>query len=137
MELLCSKSSNTSCAAERLLTEVSRVLKQDRFLILSTPNFAYWLNRLRILFGGLSHDEGYHYRFFTPSVLKQRLGAAGFQVQHASNTMPAIGYNFVFNRILGLPRRHVHVPNLLSPFLAYTLIVRSVKSKNRVPPICI
>jgi 2-polyprenyl-3-methyl-5-hydroxy-6-metoxy-1,4-benzoquinol methylase len=51
-------------AAEYLMAECTRVSKPEGFLILSTPNFAFFLNRVRILFGKLSHDEGYHYRFF-------------------------------------------------------------------------
>ena len=115
-------------AAENLLKEVRRVLKPQGFVILSTPNFAYWLNRIRILFGGLSHDEGYHYRFFTPSVLRQRIEQAGLTVARTANTMPAVGYNLIANRWLGKPRRHIHVADSVSPLLAHTLIVKCVKN---------
>lgn len=33
------------------IKEVTRVLKRNGFLVLSTPNLAYWLNRLLLLFG--------------------------------------------------------------------------------------
>src|SRR5262245_34329890 len=114
-------------SAENLLKEACRVLKPQGFLILSTPNFAYWCNRLRILFGHLSHDEGYHYRFFTPVVLRQRLEEAGFAIDRTANTTPAIGYNFIANRLLRKPRCHIQVVDSLSPLLAHTLIVKCLK----------
>src|SRR5262249_17456118 len=119
-------------AAENLLREVARVVKPDGFVILSTPNFAYWLNRLRIVLGGLSNDEGYHYRFFTPSVLRTRLEHAGLTIDRTANTMPAVGYNFFANRLLGKPRRHIHVNDVMSPLFAHTLIVKCVKKKAAV-----
>lgn len=117
-------------AAEKLLKEAARVLKPGGFLILSTPNFAYWCNRLRILAGRLSHDEGYHYRFFTPSVLASRVENAGFIVDKTANTSPAMGYNLIANKLFGKPRRHIHVPNLISNLLAHTLIVKCIKPRS-------
>jgi SAM-dependent methyltransferase len=117
-------------AAENLLAEVCRVLKPGGFLILSTPNFGYWSNRLGILLGRLSQDEGYHFRFFTPSVLRRRIERAGLTFDRAAHTMPAVGYNFFANRLLGKPRRHVHVLDMLAPVFAHTLIVRCVKTGN-------
>jgi 2-polyprenyl-3-methyl-5-hydroxy-6-metoxy-1,4-benzoquinol methylase len=115
-------------AAENLLSEVSRVLKRSGFLILSTPNFAFFLNRLRILRGQLSADEGYHYRFFTVETLVQRLRHVGFEVEQQAHTAPAFGANFVWSRLMGRPRLHVHVPAAAAPLFAQTLIVRARKT---------
>ena len=114
-------------ASERLLQEVYRVLKPGGFLILSTPNFAIWSNRLRIRFGRLSNDEGYHYRFFTPSVLRSRLKAAGLEVERSAHTTPALGYNFLTRHLGKKQRKHVHVPTWLAALFAHTLFVRARK----------
>src|SRR5262249_55665914 len=117
-------------AAEQLLGEVCRVLRTGGWAILSTPNFAYWSNRLRIVLGRLSADEGYHYRFFTTAVLQQRLMAAGLVIERRAHTMPAIGYNFIANRLMKRRRRHVHVPGPFAPLFAHTLIVRCLKAPH-------
>jgi 2-polyprenyl-3-methyl-5-hydroxy-6-metoxy-1,4-benzoquinol methylase len=44
--------------AEYMLAEVRRVLKAECLLVISTPNFAWWVNRLRVLSGWVSLDEG-------------------------------------------------------------------------------
>ena len=113
-------------AVEHMLAEVHRVLRPGGFLILSTPNFAFLYNRLRILSGRLSGDEGYHYRFFTPSSLERQIVNAGLTVDSRAHTVPALGLNFV-RRIVGLPRKHVGVPRVAASLLAHTLIVRAVK----------
>jgi methionine biosynthesis protein MetW len=117
-------------AAEQLLDEVNRVLKPGGFLILSTPNFAFFLNRLRILRGGLSGDEGYHYRFFTVKSLARQLRNAGFSIERSADTMPAFVVNLIRSRIMGRSRIHVHVPGLVAPLLAHTLIVKARKAEN-------
>jgi 2-polyprenyl-3-methyl-5-hydroxy-6-metoxy-1,4-benzoquinol methylase len=114
-------------AAEQLLREVNRVLGPGGFVILSTPNFAFVLNRLRVLFGGLSGDEGYHFRFFTPAVLTRRLRDAGFAIEKHAHSSPAIGINIIRNRLLGRPRLHVPVPRVVAPLLAHALIVKAAK----------
>lgn len=116
--------------AEKLLRDMNRVLKPGGFAILSTPNFNFILNRLRILMGGLSHDEGYHYRFFNPRVFSARLTKAGFYVERTHHTMPAFGYNLLANRLLGKPRLHVRVPNLLAGLWAHTLFAIARKPQS-------
>lgn len=116
--------------AEKVLREIFRVTAPGGFLILSTPNFNFFLNRLRILAGKLSHDEGYHYRFFNPKVLNQRLRDAGFEIDRCHHTTPAFGYNLLANRLLKKRRLHVRVPNLLAGLLAHTLFVRARKPRS-------
>ena len=117
-------------AAEFILAECYRVVRPGGFVIVSTPNFAYLFNRLRILAGNLSKDEGYHYRFFTPAVLEARLTAAGFDIDTTNHSTPAIGVNMVRNKLLGKNRLHVDVPRWLSPLFARQLMVRAVRTSR-------
>ena len=121
-------------AAEQLVDETHRVLKPGGFLILSTPNFAFFANRFRVLRGRLPADEGYHYRFFTPRALRDRLSAAGFDVEVATQTMPAFGVNRL-SRLVGRPRRaHVQVPAIVAPFAGHSLYVRARKRPASAVP---
>ncbi|MGB9695781.1 MAG: class I SAM-dependent methyltransferase [Ignavibacteria bacterium] len=115
--------------AEFLLSEVSRVLKNNGKLIISTPNFNFFLNRIRIVMGKLSSDEGYHYRFFNRNSLKEKLFNSGFVIIKELNNTPAIGLNFFVNRLLKRQRIHVVVPNFISNLLAQTLFVLAEKTK--------
>ena len=115
-------------AAERLLAEVHRVLRPNGFVVLSTPNFSFFVNRLRILRGRLSVDEGYHYRFFNPRTLRAMVRDAGFGVEETDQTMPAFGVNRV-SRLRGRSlRRHVHVPSTFASVAAQTLFMRARKA---------
>lgn len=67
------------------LKEFYRVLKSDGQLILSTPNFLYWGNRLKFLIGQFKYtqsgmfDEG-HIHFYTYQSLREDLADAGFEI---------------------------------------------------------
>lgn len=100
--------------AEQLLREISRVLKPNGFLILSTPNFSYILDRLQYLMGGELRAEGYHYRFFTQRKLIQMLEEAGFVVESRNSIGSALGINFIL-RILSFG--HLRIPNFRVPIL--------------------
>lgn len=67
--------------AEDLVREISRILKNDAFLILTTPNPAYYSFRIRALLGCAPREEGYHYRFFTKNKLFRLLKENGFEIQ--------------------------------------------------------
>jgi 2-polyprenyl-3-methyl-5-hydroxy-6-metoxy-1,4-benzoquinol methylase len=116
-------------ATEYLLKEMNRVLKPGGFLILTTPNYAYFLNRLRVLRGKLSLDEGYHYRFFTVKVLTKRLLDAGFKIEKSYHSAPAVGLNFFWNTLFKKGRIHIKIPRIFAPLLAQTLGVMAKKSK--------
>ncbi len=65
---------------EQLLSESYRVLKPKGWLVLSTPNIAWWGYRLFMLLGNPPKKEGYHFRFFTYQTLSKALQKAGFKI---------------------------------------------------------
>ncbi len=88
------------------LLESFRVLRSSGYLLLTTPNLAWWINRFVLLFGyqpyftnvSLTYDvgklrrrfdtgcNGQHIRMFTPKALKQLLELYGFRIIHIKGT---------------------------------------------------
>jgi 2-polyprenyl-3-methyl-5-hydroxy-6-metoxy-1,4-benzoquinol methylase len=81
--------------AEFHLSEIFRILKKDGYVILSTPNAAYYLFRLKSILGQPPHQEGYHYRFFVKKTLNNLLKQQGFKIVKRN----AVIYAFLYNRI--------------------------------------
>ncbi len=101
----------------KFLQEIFRVLKPKGWLIISTPNIAWWGYRLFALLGAPPKKEGYHLRFFTHHSLTKLLQKYGFRIQSSNSftTVPLI------NRFLKL---HFYPeikfwPNLLAQDLVF------------------
>lgn len=67
--------------AEQLISEVSRALKRNGWLILSTPNIAWLPYRMLALLGKPPFKKGYHVRFFTKKTLEKLLNSAGLEIE--------------------------------------------------------
>ena len=68
-----------------VLKKSAAVLKPEGEIIITTPNFMVWTNRLRFLFGFFRYEEQGmfdfgHIRWFTYSYLKEVLKEAGFKL---------------------------------------------------------
>jgi len=111
--------------AEHLLLEVRRVLKQDGLLVLSTPNFVWWYNRLLVFQGKLTPDEGYHYRFFTKRTLEHKLITARLLPEIWKFSSPAFGLNKLRRVIYRKKRKHVLIPKFFAALFAQTIFVRA------------
>ena len=65
--------------------------------------------------------------FLLRACLEKRLANAGLYIEQRAHTTPAIGYNLLFNRLLGKPRHHIHVPVTFASLFAHTLFVKAGK----------
>lgn len=74
--------------AEFFLSEIHRILKDNGWLLLSTPNIAWIGYRIRHLFGDVPPREGYHYRFFNNSYLKKIIEDKGYRIIKESSITP-------------------------------------------------
>lgn len=107
--------------AEYFISEINRVLKPKGYLLISTPNIAWWGYRLEVLLGRPPKKEGYHFRFFTHKKLSQRLNQAGFKIVRSASftTVP------ILNRfLLKLNFKPIYLlvnfwPNLLAQDLVF------------------
>src|SRR5581483_10452532 len=76
--VICSEVIEHLLSADKLLSEIKRVLKKDGFLIISTPNILYWGHRLQFLKGKFEYEEQgpfdkTHIHFYTYKSLKKEL----------------------------------------------------------------
>jgi len=77
--------------SDRFLGNIKSVLSDSGVVIITTPNFLMWTNRIKMLFGLFEYtktgflDEG-HIRFFTYKTLKQALKKAGFVIEKEQHT---------------------------------------------------
>ncbi len=109
--------------AERLACECCRVLRSGGWLLLSTPNHAFYKRRLRALAGRPPDEEGYHFRFFIRRKLRALVEAAGFRVERRRS----IGYYPLMNRLLlrrarGLQKARVPIPVPLETLFAENFV---------------
>lgn len=115
-------------AAERLMREAFRAVKPGGVLLLSTPNSAWWRERLGALAGRPPEAEGYHFRFFTVTGARRLCEEAGFRVAHMEFSSPAMGVNRLLRWLSrSSRRRHVRVPEPLARLLARTTYVVAEK----------
>ncbi len=66
--------------AEDYLKEVNRILKKNGYLLITTPNHAFYVSRWRALKGERLGMEGFHYRFFTKDHFEEIIRKSGFDI---------------------------------------------------------
>lgn len=115
--------------AERLLEEIARILVPNAYLLLSTPNFAFWRQRLRHLRGLGPYGEGTHLRFFTPRTLQHALVEAGLSLERRGSFGPQTGFNLC-RRILGLNDKHSRIPSAFEKLMAFDLLYLARKRQR-------
>lgn len=83
-------------SAEMLLDEINRIVADDGWFLLSTPNYAFYKHRLNGLLGKAPPEEGKHFRFFIRRKLKRLLASKGFTIIKRAS----FGYVPVFNKLM-------------------------------------
>lgn len=78
---------------EFLLNEIHRIIRNKGYLVLSTPNFSWFQDRIKYLLGYNANNEGVHLRFFTVESLATMLKKSGFEIIDKNSFTPLVGYN--------------------------------------------
>ena len=107
--------------AEKLLSEVARILKPDGYLLISTPNIGFPTHKLRFFFSGALFMEGVHFRFFNTNSFQHILNDSGFKIIRKNSLCPWIGINSIL-KPFGWHRRFFKVPNFLESLLALNFV---------------
>ena len=79
---------------DHVLFEIHRVLRDDGYLIVSTPNISCWPYRLHALKGNIPWKEGHHVRFFNPRRLELYLFMDGFDIVDSAHVPTNVGRRF-------------------------------------------
>lgn len=109
---------------EAFLKKVRNLIKPGGEMIITTPNFLFWKNRLKMFFGRFKYEEKGlldfgHVRFFTIRTLVKTLEENGFRIKKAVHFYP------------NLYKRHLNfLGNFFPGLLAYQFIfLTSVSDK--------
>lgn len=76
--------------SKNFLLNMKSRMKKDSKLVLTTPNFLMWTNRVKMFFGKFEYtetgflDEG-HIHFFTYDSLKKLLALTGFEIEEENH----------------------------------------------------
>lgn len=111
---------------ESLLEEISRVTKCGGYLVISTPNFAWFQDRFKYLFGHNATNEGVHLRFFTVKSLSNLIKSRGYTVIAKNSFTPFIGFNRIMRLIFRKKPLFLKV-KFIESFLAQDLVWLSRK----------
>jgi 2-polyprenyl-3-methyl-5-hydroxy-6-metoxy-1,4-benzoquinol methylase len=106
------------------LNEVHRVLKRKGLLVLTTPNLVSLGNRLLMLIGKLPRFAyaPFHYRIYTPQLLKSKLQDSSFKIIKFESSY--IGISTYYNKPLGYVGEKL---GTLFPFFGEHLILFAIK----------
>lgn len=111
--------------AKEFLKKIRSLLSEDSHVIITTPNFVFWRNRLKILAGKFKYEEKGildfgHVRFFTLATVNELFDQAGLEVEEENHFFPNL-----------YRRRYLSFLGKLWPGLfAYQLIFR-LRPKKR------
>lgn len=109
--------------AEFYLSEIHRVLKKEGYLLISTPNHAFYMSRWRSLKGDRLGSEGVHLRFFTKEHFETILKDSGFDIikRNSVGHFPIIN-NEPWRTILERKRIHHYIPEFLESLFAINFV---------------
>lgn len=108
--------------SERFLDEISRILKPNGHLILSTPNVGFLGSRLNYLIRAEVLQEGVHLRFFNRSILLAITSMAGLKYEKQRSCMPWLGYNTIARLFHLGSARYRNTPQFLETLLATNFV---------------
>ncbi len=105
--------------AEKLVGEISRILKPGGFIIITTPNQAYYKRRIKAFHGREPDDEGYHYRFFVKRKLLKLFRERGLEVSMSNSFgfLPLVD-RLLLRKLLRKKKLRFKIPYVFESLLA-------------------
>jgi 2-polyprenyl-3-methyl-5-hydroxy-6-metoxy-1,4-benzoquinol methylase len=109
--------------AEEYLKELNRILSDNGYLLLTTPNHAFYKSRLRALKGRRLGMEGMHYRFYTKDQFEEMLKVAGFRIikRNSLGHLP-FGDIKALRKVCGVNNVRHYIPKFLESLSAINFI---------------